>query len=692
MRYRAVLSVALTAAVFILAAGRPVAASEDWPPITDEEKAMKDCPQQPGATAVFLEREDIRDDSSFTRSYFRRMKILTPAGKERANIEIPFAKGISKISGLKARLVRTDGGTVPFTGQVFEKTALRSGRLKVTVETFAIPDVDVGCIIDYRYKIVPDTGASPSERSMDALENLLGPRGKPREGGVSMEEGVSFFPIDTWDVQEDLFTCRAKFAYEHSELLEHLLSRDIGGVRLNWVTHGLGGRNKPQQNHGRIELELENIPAFEPEEYMTPESTQRMEVRLFYLEATADSPDKYWKGEARSWQKGMEKFVRKAGDAAAEEQRLVAGIDDPLGKLKKLYARAQEIKNLSYDRTMTKQRMKELKIKDNHSVADVLKNNYGWRSDITRTFAALADAAGFDAKVVRVATRDDKFFDKNACGLYSQLDTELAMIRINGKEQLFDPATPFCPVGLVRWSCTGTVCLTPSGDPPAFVATPPFPPETALTLREISLRLDSEGNMDGTARVTFSGQEALMRRLEHIADDEIEVKKDLEAEMSEILPAGSKVTLQKVENMTNSADRVVAAFDVAIPGIATSAGQKMIIPASPLLGSREHPFRHAQRKYPVYLRYARREFDDIVIVLPAGMTVETTPAPRQNRSELFDYSLACAVDGPSRLHAQRDLVIKKTYFPAEKYPLVKSFFDQVLAGDEEQVVLATAKK
>jgi len=691
MRHRLIPHAAVLAALFVLAAGRP-AAAEDWPPVTEEEKALKDCPQQPGAPAVVLYREEITNHNDLTRSYYCRLKVLTSAGKERANIEIPFAKGTWKVENLKARVVRPDGGVVPFAGEVFEKTAVRSGNFKVTVKTFAIPDVDVGCIIDYRYKMVFDVSGSSSEKGQETVENLLGARGKPREGGVDTEEGLLFLRVDNWDLQQDLFTRRAKFSYEPSDDLErYLMSQGLRGLRLNWVSHGLEGR-KLERKKGRIELELENIPAFEPEEYMTPEGTQRMEVRLFYLEASMDTPEKYWQKEGRNWQRGAEKFMRKSGSAAAEAQKLVAGVDDPLMKIRALYARAQKIKNLSYDRTMTRQRRKELDIQDNHSVQDVLENNYGVRSDITRTFAAMAAAAGFEVKVIRVATRDDKFFDMNDCGLYSQLDTELAMAKVNGRDQLFDPATPYCPLGIVRWNCTGTVCLVPSDNPPAFKNTPPFPPDTALIQREIALRLDLEGDLAGTARVTFLGQEALTRRLEHIADDEIEVKKDLEAELAGILPPGAKVTLKKLENINNSEDRILAEFELALPGLATSAGQRVLLPASPLLGGGRHPFRHAQRKYPVYFPFPRREFDDVVISLPEGMKVESAPAPRRSRGEDFDYTLVCVVEGGTKLHVQRDLIIKKSLFPVDRYGAVKAFFDQVRAGDEEQVVLAVDKK
>jgi hypothetical protein len=258
--------------------------------------------------------------------------------------------------------------------------------------------------------------------------------------------------------------------------------------------------------------------------------------------------------------------------------------------------------------------------------------------------------------------------------------------------RLFDPATPYCPLGLVRWNCTATVGLAPTDEPPSFIQTPANPPDLATTVREIALQLDPDGNLAGTVKVAFAGQEALNRRLEHIDDDDVETRKDLEAELTEILPAGAKATLQKLENIKNSADKVLAQFDVSMPGAATQAGERTLFPASPLLGLKEHPFQHAQRKYPVWFSYPYRVFDDIVITLPPGMKVETAPLPRSDSGDWFDYSLMCTVEGGTKLHVQRNLTVKKCSFTVDQYGMVRTFFNHVRAGDEEQVILAPEKK
>jgi hypothetical protein len=214
----------------------------------------------------------------------------------------------------------------------------------------------------------------------------------------------------------------------------------------------------------------------------------------------------------------------------------------------------------------------------------------------------------------------------------------------------------------------------------------------ALTQREIALTLDLQGNLAGTVKTTFTGQEALARRLEHIHDDDAARREALEKELGGLLPMGATATLTKVENIDNNDPALVVYCDVTIPGLGTAAGDKMLLPLFPLAGSGQYPFRHVARKYPVYIPYPFRQFDDIVITLPEGLTAEVRPAPQKSGNDFSSFSIVCAEEAPNKLHIQRDFVIKKSFFPVDQYAALKAFYDKVRAVDEEQAVLTAVKK
>jgi hypothetical protein len=683
-------SLLLAAGLNILMAGT-AGAQTVWPPVDPEDLAMKDCAQQPGAAAVILYREEIKDGDTFATSVFRRLKILTDAGREYSNIEIYFISGVTKITGIQARVVPPQGPAKEFSGQVFDKTAVRYRKTRVAAKTLALPDVAVGSIIDYRYKIEIDYGGSGSTKGLeDVVTGLGGSGGRPEEGGYAEMTELRALPFESWDVQEELFTKKAKFSTTTDMAwIPVLFGRS--GCKMSWVSIGKMS-SKPTIEKGQVSLELVDIPPFEEEEYSVPEETLRISVDLFYVNGKVVDSNEFWKLESEDWQRGVEAFLGKPGKLTATAREIVGDGSDQMEQLRRIYAKVQGLRNLSYEKGLTRRQRKEQKIKDNRKVSDVLERGFGLRSDLTRTFVALARDAGFEAGVVRVAARDNKIFRNNYLSFYGQFDSEAAMVKVGDRLLAFDPATPFCPFGLVYWTRTNSAALRFSDTQPAFFLIPPFPPDMALTQREIALTLDLQGNLAGTVKTTFSGQEALVRRLDHIHDDDTARREALEKELGDLLPMGATAKLTKVENIDNNDPTLVVYCDVAIPGMGTAAGDKMLLPLSPLAGSGQYPFRHVARKFPVYIPYPFRQFDDIVITLPEGLTAEVRPEPRKSDNDFSTFSIVCGQEAPNRLHIQRDFVIKKSFFPVDQYAALKAFYDKVRTVDEEQAVLTTVKR
>jgi len=83
------IKVVLCLGVCLLCASLPIFAA-DWPPISQEELAMKDNPASPGALAMVLYREQVADATESTETLYYRYKIFTEEGKKYANVEIPL--------------------------------------------------------------------------------------------------------------------------------------------------------------------------------------------------------------------------------------------------------------------------------------------------------------------------------------------------------------------------------------------------------------------------------------------------------------------------------------------------------------------------------------------------------------------------------------------------------------------------
>src|SRR6266852_5383652 len=125
----------------------------DWPPISPDDLSMTDIKEQPGAPAVILLREETDDDMNNAHSVYERIKILTDAGREYANVELPYSRRGFTIAAISGRTVHPDGSTVEFKDKPFDQTVVKGNGLKYNVKSFTLPDVQVGSIIDFRYSL-----------------------------------------------------------------------------------------------------------------------------------------------------------------------------------------------------------------------------------------------------------------------------------------------------------------------------------------------------------------------------------------------------------------------------------------------------------------------------------------------------------------------------------------------------------
>src|SRR5262245_11777346 len=128
------------------------AQKEDWLPVTPADLELKEVPGNPGAPAIQLYYANYINDMLATEFIYIRIKILNDGGKKYADVEIPAGIG-STVDNLKARTIHPDGSIVEFTGKPFEKTILKGKGIKFLAKTFTFPDVTVGSIVEYKYKL-----------------------------------------------------------------------------------------------------------------------------------------------------------------------------------------------------------------------------------------------------------------------------------------------------------------------------------------------------------------------------------------------------------------------------------------------------------------------------------------------------------------------------------------------------------
>src|ERR1051326_216955 len=137
--------------VISLASSRRLYAFDDWQPITPEDLKMTADPAHP-ADAIILYHEETADDMTRHRYVYKRVKILTEKGKDRANVEIPYDATFAGVTDIRARAIAPDGTITPFSGKTFNSTIVKAHHVKYLAKTFTLPNVQAGSIIEWKYR------------------------------------------------------------------------------------------------------------------------------------------------------------------------------------------------------------------------------------------------------------------------------------------------------------------------------------------------------------------------------------------------------------------------------------------------------------------------------------------------------------------------------------------------------------
>lgn len=642
------LFVCLQAAIFC---SEPASATVGFQTPSPDELKMTAEPLAPGAPAIILYRQVERDDSGNTahENDYYRIKILKEEGRKYADIEIPFYKeNGNKIVNVHGRTIRPDGSIVDFDGKVVEKSIAKAKGLRYMAKTFALPDVEVGSIIEYYYTL-------------------------------DLSEG--FIYDSHWILSEELFTKHAQFSLKPYH-------NDYSNLSVRWSWHLLpAGTEQPKEGPDHIiRLEANNIAAFQTEDYMPPENELKARVDFIYSdESFVKDPNQFWKNHGKKLNGSVESFVGKKKAMEGAISQIVAPGDTPEVKLQKIYARVQTLRNTSYEVQKTEQEQKREKEKDPTNVEDVWKRGYGNGEQLTWLFLGLVRAAGFEAYGVLASDRRNYFFNPTMMDA-SKLNTNLVAVKLNGKDIFCDPGAAFTPFGMLIWPETGVAGLRLDKDGGTWIQTP-LPESSASQISRVAnLTLSENGDLEGKLTVSFTGLEAMSRRRDERNEDEADRKKSLEDEAKTYIPAATELELTNKPDWSSSAPALVAEFKLKIPGWVSGAGHRALLPVGIFSASEKNVFEHEGRVHPIYFEFPSQRMDDITIALPLGWEVSSVPHPMDQDKKVVRYVLK-AENEKGNVHLTRQLNLDLMLLDQKYYLALRNFFQLVRTGDEEQVVL-----
>ena len=645
---RRVLILACYAFVLVPALGEhrlfTVLADNDFPPVSAEELKMTSEPLAPGALAVILYRQVDRNDrdDAYEDNYVR-IKVLKDEGRKYANVEIPFVKGRDDVKNVRARSIRPDGAIVNFDGNILEQSIVKAKGISVLSKTFALPDVQVGSIIEYSFQY-------------DLGRQLYNSR---------------------WILSSNLFTKHAKFSLAQNNRFS-----------LSWVWNHLppGTPQPKREQNNMIRLEANNIPAFQAEDFMPPENELKSRVDFIYSTVEVlPAPDEFWKKTGKSWNYYLDEFIGKHKAMEKAVEQIVSPNDPPEVKLRKLYDRVQQIRNRSFELSKTVQEVKRDKEKPTENVEDVWKRGYGNVTTLNWLYLALVRAAGFEAYGCWISDRREYFFRSDTMQS-AKLDRNVVLVKLAGKDLYFDPGEEFTPFGTLYWTLTGVEGLRLDKDGGTWIRTTIPESSESKIEHKAKLKLSEAGDLEGRVTVTYTGLDAMRYRFEALHLDDVARKKLLEDDVRSQIAATAEAELTNQPDWKSSEAPLIAQFSLKVSGWSSNAGRRVILPVGLFAASEKHMFEHAHRVHPIYFQYPYAKADDISIELPLNRQVNALPKTQDMDGKVVTYSLRAESD-KQELHLIRRLNVDILLLDVKYYESLRDFFQQIRAADEEQILL-----
>lgn len=636
---------------------------KDWRPVDPADVALTapTVEKDADAEALFWEVKVADEaDGGAPRTvlkHYVRIKIFNERGREsQSKIDIlapKFGGREIKISDIAGRTIKPDGTVVELKKEdIFERTVVKLGGVKVKAKSFAMPGVEPGSIIEYRWREV---------------------RG----------DQLSFY--DRFEFSRDIPVRQVKY---------YVKPISVPGFPYSMRAQTFNGENSAFQKEkdGYYSTTVSNVPAFREEPHMPPQYAVRPWMLVYYSLDRKLDPARFWaeygkevyqsaKSEMKAGDEVKRKAAELAGDAATPDEKIRRLFD---------FCRTQ-IKNVRDDASgLTPE--ERARAKENKSPADTLKRGVGTGRDIDMLFAALAVAAGFDARVVNLADRGDTFFSPSFPDSYFISTYDIA-VKVGDEWRFYDPASVYVPYGMLRWQEEGQQALLSDPKEPAFIMTPLSGPEKSVEKRLGTFKLSADGTLEGDVRIEYTGHLAADYK-EYNDDDSPAEREETLRERLRARMGGVELTDIKVDNVSDPVEPFVYSFHVRVPGYAQRTGKRLFLQPAFFQKGLGPLFPTAARRHDVYFHYPWSEEDRVQIELPEGYALDSAEAPAAiSGGEVTKYEPYAGVtkDGRTLVYTRKFHFGKgggsMLIFPVTTYPSLKNYFDQVNKVDGHTLAL-----
>lgn len=662
---RAILHCLVALLCLSIGVGVLIAQDKDWRPVTPEELQMKTGKVEPDADAEAIFWEVRIDDSSsddLSRQHYVRVKVLTERGREKfSKFDIPFLKG-DKIKDLAARVIRPDGSIVEIKkDDIFEREIVRASGVKVRAKSFAIPNIEPGVIVEYRYKeIINDAGAFGSRLQF----------------------------------QRDIPVEKLTYYY-----------RPYGGREPQTQSYNFSGVLFVKDKGGYYVASRSDVPALREESRMPPDDQVRAWMLLTGARASVtnasmfsitwvvkdpSSPQRYW-GAVATENVPIVAFMNKSNkDVKKAAEEITAGAQTQDEKLQKLYDFCQkEIANTTFDTTLTDDQRR--KLPETKNIGDVLKRKSGSAQFVDMLFGAMANSLGFESRIVILGNRSEMFFNPK---MTNEKLIHLGVIAVKSGNgwKYFNPGMKFLPYGMLVWYEEDTWGMLVGEKDYLWDTTPYTPYSKSDVKRTGKFELSEDGTLEGDVTLEYGGQPAIIYRSDNYDEAASKREEDFRSEIKSRL-SNAEISNISIENVDDPTKPLIKRYKVKMADYAQRTGKRLFLQPGYFEYGVPPVFAAATRKYDVFFQYPWSENDTVTIKYPKTYDLDNADAPSKvaDPQDIGSLNIDIRVDKTNNvLYYDRKFHFGgggNTLFKVENYAALKGMFDAFQKSDSHTITL-----
>ena len=442
------------------------------------------------------------DDSTenLVMQHYIRVKIFTERGREKySKVDIPFEKG-KKIKDIMARVIKPDGSIVELTkNDIFEREIVKTDKIKIKAKSFAVPNIESGAIVEYRYK-----------------ETIL--RG---------------------------WAHNMRMVFQHDIPIENITYYFKPANNTKYLTFNMSDNKFIKDKGGFYRATMENVPAIKQEPQMPPEDEVRSWLLVYYWSDLKDDSKDFWSKTggviARAFD--IKDTLKPGKDIKNAANEIAAGATTDDEKLAKIFEFCRtKVRNITYDTTLTDEQKEE--IKPSKSASDTYKKLQGTDDDINELFASLATALGYETRLAFSGDRSKLFFDPERAHL-SFIHFSSIGVKVGGIWKYYDPGDYFIPYGMLSWNEENTSALLLGYKDYVTTVTQRSGVDKSVAKRTGRFKLLEDGTLEGDVKVEYTGQIGYEEKLNNYKNSVNKREDDLKDQIK------SQISTAEISNISH---------------------------------------------------------------------------------------------------------------------------------------------